>query len=132
MTSPRARYRAFKSWMRQPPVLMRWKVAVTAVAAFFVAGGLYYQTSALNDLRAHETACARAEGREAVRLVLFQVTSLSDVFGHSSNIDLYESSRKAIIEAALPPIVVKDCPSTDLQTIRHLQQQLLLTPIASP
>lgn len=99
-----------REWLTQPAVLLRWKVGVTALAALFLVSGLYYQTRYLNEQRVHDAQCARAEGREAVRLVLFQITSLSDVFGHTSNIDLYENSRKAIIEAVLPPIEVAGCP----------------------
>lgn len=110
MTRTRARLQGFRSWMRQPPVLMRWKIAVTGVAVMTLTSGLYYQTRYLNEERVHDAQCARAEGRAAVRTVLFQLTSLSDVFGHTDTIDLYESSRKAIIEAVLPPIEVTGCP----------------------
>lgn len=99
-----------RSWMRQPPVLMRWKVAVTAFAAVVLVTGLYYQTSYLNEQRVHETACARAEGRDAVRLVLFRITKLSEIFPPTPEILVYENSTHAIIEAALPPIVVTRCP----------------------
>lgn len=128
----RRRLQEFREWMKQPPVLMRWKVAVTAVAAMLVGGGLYYQTSYLNDQRAHDTECARAEGREAVRLVLFRITSLSDIFPSSPEIVVYENSTHDIIEAALPPIEVSGCPTTTLQTIRRLQDQFSLTPITPP
>lgn len=125
MTNPRERYRDFKAWMRQPPVLMRWKVAVTALAALILVAGLYYQISYRNEQQRHATECARAEGREALRLVLFRITSLSDIFPTSDAIQLYESSTHAIIEAALPPIEVADCPTTNATTLRSLQWQLL-------
>lgn len=110
MSKPPSTLTRLRAWFRQPPVLMRWKVAVTALAAMTLTSGLYYQTRYLNEERVHDAQCARAEGREAVRLVLFQITSLSDVFGHTSNIDLYEKSRRSIIEAVLPPIEVAGCP----------------------
>lgn len=128
MTSSRERYRDFKAWMRQPPVLMRWKVAVTAVAALFVISGLYYQTGYRNQQQVHATQCARAEGREALRLVLFRITSLSDIFPTSDAIQLYETSTHAIIEAALPPIEVPDCPTPTATTLRSLQWRLLASP----
>lgn len=112
MTSLRNHYRSVMAWMRRPPVLMRWKVCVTAVAVFLVVSGLYFQTQTLNEQRQHETECARAEGRDALRLVLFRITALSEIFPTSDAIQLYETSTHAIIEAALPPIVVDDCPET--------------------
>lgn len=108
MTSRRERIR---EWMHQPPMLMRWKVGVTAIAVLTLGAGLFYQTSYLNEQRAHETSCARAEGRAALRLVLLQVISLSDIFPNSPELDLYEKSRRVIIETALPPIKVANCPA---------------------
>lgn len=105
-----SRGRRVREWMRQPPVLMRWKVAVTAVAVLTLASGLFYQTNYRNEQQAHATACARAEGREALRIVLVQIISLSDIFPNSTEIDLYEKSRRSIIETALPPIKVAGCP----------------------
>lgn len=116
MIRTKARVQRFNDWMRQPPVLMRWKVAVTAVAAMLVGGGLYYQTTYLNNQRAHETECARAEGRDAVRLVLFRITSLSDIFPSSPEIVVYEKSTHDIIEAVLPSIKVSGCPNTIVTT----------------
>lgn len=107
-----SRRKRVSEWMHQPPELMRWKVGVTALAVVTLAAGLFYQTSYLNDQRAHETACARAEGREALRLVLLQVISLSDIFPSSPELDLYEKSRRVIIETALPPLEVTDCLAT--------------------
>lgn len=132
MTSNRQRIRHFQDWMRQPPVLMRWKVAVTAVAALILVSGLYYQTNYRNQQQTHATECARAEGREAVRLVLFRITALSDIFPSSDAVKLYESSTHAIIEAALPPIEVAHCPTTNASTLRSLQWQLQADPPQSP
>lgn len=128
MTRNRQKIQSFREWMRQPPVLMRWKVGVTAVAAFMLASGLYYQTNYRNDQQHHATECARAEGREAVRLVLFRITSLSEIFPSSEQIKLYESSTHAIIEAALPPIEVANCPTTVASTLRILQWRLADAP----
>lgn len=109
-TETPSRSRRLREWMRQPPVLMRWKVGVTAIAVLTLASGLFYQTNYRNEQQAHATACARAEGREALRVVLDHIITLSDIFPNSTEIDLYEKSRRAIIEAALPPIKVADCP----------------------
>lgn len=104
------RYARTKEWMRQPPVLMRWKIAVTALAVLTLGGGLYYQSNYQDNQRRHDTECLRAEGRDNVRLVLFKITQLSDIFPTSDAIQLYESSMHTIIEAALPEITIKGCP----------------------
>jgi len=110
----------FKHWMTQPPVLYRWKVLITGFVALSSVAGLAYQTDYQNNARIrqindnntariHDQDCARAEGRDDVRTVLFRMTHLSDIFGTSDNIVLYETSMKTIIDAVLPPLEVPNC-----------------------
>lgn len=97
-------------WCFFPPNLKRWKVGLSVACVTALFFGLYNQTNDQNAQRIHDLRCSQAEGRTNNRAVLFRITTLSDVFGHSDVIDLYEKSMHAIIDELEKPIIVDNCP----------------------
>lgn len=98
-------------WCFFPPNLKRWKVGLSVTCVAALMAGLYNQTSDQNSERIHDLRCSQAEGRANNRAVLFKITTLSDVFGHSDVIDLYEKSMHTIIDELEKPIIVDNCPT---------------------
>lgn len=113
--------RGLLRWMRQPAVLIRWKVAVTGAVAMLLVTGLLYQTRTIDinrriadrqalEQRLHDEQCQRAEARDDVRTVLFRITKLKDVFPDAGpSLDLYEHAMATIINEVLPALQVDDC-----------------------
>lgn len=97
-------------WCIEPPNLKRWKVGLSVGCVAALMAGLYNQTNDYNNERIHDIRCSQSEGRSNNRAVLFRITTLSDVFGHSEVIDLYEKSMHAIIDELEKPIIVDNCP----------------------
>lgn len=97
-------------WFARETKLHRWKVALTLVATVATVLGFYNMVDAKNADQLHRIECARAKGREDLRIVLIAFAKLPEEFGHSPAVLAYETSRELIVRTVLEPIHVENCP----------------------
>lgn len=111
MSSIKGRVIVLREWFGQVAILHRWKVALTFLCLTVLAVSFQYQTTYLNNAREHDLACQRAQGRADLRIVLFRLVDLRDLFPDNAQAAAYQANRTAVIDALLAPITVKDCPA---------------------